>query len=92
MSDKKSPFAQLKPINPLDGREINPTAALDPYFVLECYGPKQLTTALHAQSAANLHEAAEFIDEQHPGTLPGKNAKKAQLTAYILEHVGSPQR
>lgn len=76
----------LKPINYVEGREINPAAPLDPYFLQHVYGDKQLRTALNLYPQNKLREGVEAVKEKHPGTRP-KGSSKAAMLDYIESHV-----
>jgi hypothetical protein len=82
----KAPAKPLTPIKRIVGFEIDPSAPLDPYFQLEIYGAEQLEAALRRHTKANLHEAAEIVQDRHPGTSPAGTSKDA-LLAYIIAHV-----
>lgn len=83
----KQATSRLVPIKQVDELEINPAAMLDPYLLLEVYGPAQFAEALREQSKANLQEAIALVQERHPGTSPKSMGSKAPLIAYIMEYV-----
>lgn len=81
------PFAtQLVPIKMVPGRDINPAAPLDPYFLLEVYGASQLETALNLFPVAKLKEGAAMVERHHPGTKPTNRGRKAALVEYIVRY------
>jgi len=75
----------LVPIRRIEGRDIDPAAPLDPYFLLDLYGPGQLERALGLFPVAKLKEASAKVERQHPGTKPTNRASKAALIIYIMD-------
>ncbi|HEY1388702.1 MAG TPA: hypothetical protein VGF38_09165 [Ktedonobacterales bacterium] len=82
--------AQLVPIKEVEGRPINPAAPLDPYYLLEVYGPSQLPTALGLFPLKKLQEGVELVQERYPNTRPAGKTKAAVI-GYIVEYVAPPQ-
>lgn len=77
----------LVPIRRIEGREIDPAAPLDPYFLLDLYGPAQLEKALGLFPLAKLKEASATVERRHPGTKPTNRGSKAALIAYIVDRL-----
>jgi hypothetical protein len=78
---------ELVPIKNIEGREINPAAPLDPYFLLDAYGPQQLEQALNLFPVAKLKEAAVMVESRNAGTKPKNRGMKAALISYIVEQL-----
>jgi hypothetical protein len=78
---------KLVPIKQVEGREINPAASLDPYFLNEVYGAAQLPTALSIFPVSKLKEGAEMVERRNPGTKPTSRAQRQALIDYIVKHV-----
>lgn len=78
---------KLVPIKQIDGREINPAAPLDPYFLYEVYGAEQLPTALSIFPVSKLKEGAAKVEQQNPGTKPSNRGQKQALIDYIVKYV-----
>ena len=82
--DAPSPFGLgLIPIKQIDGRWIDPSLPLDPYFLFEVYGPLQLTKALSIFPLYKLKEASAKVEERNPGTKPKHRGQKAAIINYI---------
>jgi len=80
---------KVVPIKKIEGREINPAAPLDPYFLLEAYGSAQLPVVLDRFSRQKLLEAVDIIAARTPGEKL-KNSSKAtreNVIQFILDHV-----
>jgi len=77
----------LTPIRHIEGREIDITKPIDPYFLFEVYGAAQLPKALGYQTLPNLREALEIVQERHPGTKPKGRLTKETAIAYIVAYV-----
>lgn len=83
-----TPGAVLVPLHAIDdGKEIDPYAPPDPYFLRDLYGDPQLRRALERYSLARLQEAATAIEQGHPGTKPRNRGRKAAIIDYIVAHV-----
>ncbi|HEX8995192.1 MAG TPA: hypothetical protein VF812_04115 [Ktedonobacterales bacterium] len=80
---KKAPEVELIPVKSMEGQFRDPSAPLDPYFLLELYGPKQLPLALDRYTATRLREGVKTVQARHPGTKPAGTAKQA-LIDYIV--------
>lgn len=86
----KEPKAQkpnLVPIKELPGFQLDATRRLDPWFILEYFGPEQLETALRMQTIGNLREAIALVEERFAGTAPKGKVTKEVAVSYILKHV-----
>lgn len=77
------PEIELKPVKSMEGRLYDPSAPIDPYFLLELYGPDQLALALSRYTAPRLREGVKAVQARHPGTRPGGTGKLA-LIDYIV--------
>jgi hypothetical protein len=77
----------LKPIRYVEGREFNLAAPLDPYFLLEIFGPRQLHEALDLYPLAKLKGGADIVIARHPGTKPTNRSSKEAVMAYIERYV-----
>lgn len=82
----------LKPIRHVESVEINLAAALDPYFLLEVYGPDQLREALDLFPLTRLKEGLPAVMERNPGTKPKNKSSKAAIVDYIVQHVTDAER
>lgn len=83
----KSAKTKLVPIKELPSFQLDATRRLDPWFIIEYFGPDQLETALRMQTIGNLREAIAVVEERSPGSAPkGKLTKDIAIT-YILQHV-----
>lgn len=82
-SKTQKPQKTLVPIKQLPTHEINVARALDPYFLLEYFGPDQLRDALEQQTAANLREAVAIVKERNPTTKLAGTSGKAMIE-YIV--------
>lgn len=82
----KAPKPKLAPIKELPGFQLDATRRLDPWFILEYYGEKQLETALRMQTIGNLREAITVVEERFPGTSPKGKVTKEVAIKYILEY------
>jgi hypothetical protein len=76
--------SDLVPIRRIEGRAFDPAAPLDPYFLLDLYGPHQLEKALNLFPTVKLKEASAKVEQQHLGTKPENRGSKAALVAYIV--------
>jgi hypothetical protein len=74
---------ELKPVKSMEGRFRDPSAPVDPYFLLELYGPDQLALALSRYTAPRLREGVKAVQARHPGTKPGGTGKQA-LIDYVV--------
>ncbi len=79
----KSTDVELKPVKSMEGRFRDPSAPVDPYFLLELYGPDQLKLALSRYTAPRLREGVKAVQARHPGTKP-EGAGKQALIDYIV--------
>jgi hypothetical protein len=79
--------ADLVPIKKIPGRAFDPSAPLDPYFLLDLYGQHQLSAALEREPLSRLKEAVAIVEQRYPGTRPKNKAQKASNINYILELV-----
>lgn len=82
---------KLVPIKHVQGRELNPAEPLDPYFLLEIYGPAQFPTALSIFPVAKLKEGAAIVERRHPGTKPTNRGQKQPLIEYMVQWVARTQ-
>ncbi|HEX2347982.1 MAG TPA: hypothetical protein VHI51_06040, partial [Ktedonobacterales bacterium] len=73
----------LKPIKSMEGRFRDPAAPVDPYFLLELYGPDQLALALSRYTAPRLREGVKAVQARHPGTKPAGTGKQPMID-YIV--------
>jgi hypothetical protein len=71
----------------MPGFQLDVTRRLDPWFILEYFGPEQLDTALRMQTIGNLREAIAVVEERYPGSMPKGKLTKEVALAYILRHV-----
>lgn len=81
------PEAELIPVKSMEGQPYDPSAPIDPYFLLELYGPGQLNLALSRYTAPRLREGVKAVQARHPGTKPGGTGKQAlidYITAILL--------
>lgn len=81
----------LQPIRHVEGREINPAAPLDPYFLLEVYGAHQLRQALELFPLSKLKEGVEAVIERNPGTKPTSKSSKVSVIDYIARYVAGSE-
>lgn len=77
---------KLVPIKELPGFQLDATRRLDPWFILEYFGPNQLETALRMQTIGNLREAVAVVEERYPGTAPKAKLTKEGAVSYILAY------
>lgn len=87
LKEPKVQKPKLVPIKELPGFQLDATRRLDPWFILEYYGPEQLETALRMQTIGNLREAVALVEERFAGTAPKGKVSKEVAISYILEHV-----
>ena len=66
----------LTPIKQMDGYAFNTAAPLDPYFLLEYFGPTQLPDALGLYPVFKLKEGADAVQARNPGTRPANRGQK----------------
>jgi hypothetical protein len=86
-ASSKTPKSKLVPIKELPSFKLDATRRLDPWFILEYFGPEQLDTALRMQTIGNLREAIAVVEERYPGSAPkGKLTKEVAIT-FILRQV-----
>ncbi|MGH2504176.1 MAG: hypothetical protein ACRDID_16840 [Ktedonobacterales bacterium] len=86
-ASSKASKPKLVPIKEMPGFQLDVTRRLDPWFILEYFGPEQLDTALRMQTIGNLREAIAVVEERYPGSTPrGKLTKEIAIT-FILQHV-----
>jgi hypothetical protein len=78
---------KLVPIKHIQGRELNPAAPLDPYFLFEVYGSAQFPTALSIFPVAKLKEGAAIVERRNPGTKPTNRGQKQPLIDYIVRYI-----
>ena len=74
---------QLVPVKSMEGRDFDPSAPVDPYLLLELYGPDQLGLALSRYTSPRLREGVKAVQARHPGTKPGGTGKQAMID-YIV--------
>lgn len=79
----KKPEVELIPVKSMEGQFRDPSAPLDPYFLLELYGPHQLALALERYTATRLREGVKTVQAHHQGTRPSGTGKQA-LIDYIV--------
>ncbi len=79
----KEPKVELVPVKSMEGRFYDPFAPLDPYFLLEFYGPSQLALALNEYKVPRLREGVKAVQARHPGTKPTGTGKQA-IIDYIV--------
>lgn len=79
--------SNLRPIRHVEHIEINLAAVLDPYFLLEVYGPGQLREALDLYPLTRLKEGLPAVMERHPGTKPTSKSSKAAVIDYLARYV-----
>jgi hypothetical protein len=88
---KVSDFLEpLVPIKRIPNYEITLAGPLDPYLLLEVFGPHQIERALGQRSPADVRKAVAILRERNPDTQPPPKATKAQLIAFIVEQVVGP--
>ena len=80
---KRADDIHLTPVKSMEGRPFDPSAPIDPYFLLELYGPEQLALALSRYTAPRLREGVKAVQARHPGTKP-EGAGKQALIDYIV--------
>lgn len=83
--------ADLGPVpTPLEGRTLStPYGHLDPYQLLESYGPGQLRAALVRAPQRLLREGVNIVQAREPATKP-IGRRNADLIDFIVEHVAGP--
>jgi len=79
----KAEDIHLVPVKPMEGREFDPSAPVDPYLLLELYGPEQLALALSRYTAPRLREGVKAVQARHPGTKPAGTGKQPMID-YIV--------
>lgn len=84
------PQQELVPLRRIETHEINIAAPLDPYFLLDLYGPRQLAAALSRYSKKKLLEGVQKVQSRHPDARPRPKSTNAQLVGFIVEHVVGP--
>jgi hypothetical protein len=77
----------LVPLSGTEGARFDPFAPLDPYALVNLYGPAQLQTALSGYSAATLRQAVALVRQKHPQTKPTDARKPESLIAYIVQQL-----
>lgn len=82
----KSEKVRLVPIKVLPNLDLDATRRVDPWFILEYFGPTQLEPALRMQTIGNLREAVSVVEERYPGTAPKGKLTKESAIMYILRH------
>ena len=83
----KTAKPKLIPIKELPGFQLDATRRVDPWFILEYFGAKQLEPALRMQTIGNLREAIAVVEERYPGTAPKGKLTKDSAVSYILQQV-----
>lgn len=86
-ASSKTSKPKLVPIKEMPGFQLDVTRRLDPWFILEYFGPRQLDTALRMQTLSNLREAIAVVEERYPGSAPKGKVTKETAVTYILRHV-----
>lgn len=81
-----APDVELVPIKSMEGRQFDPVAPPDPYFLFEFYGMSQLPLALQRYTVPRLQKAVKLVREHNPGTKP-KGTSRQALIDYIVEYV-----
>jgi hypothetical protein len=81
------PAVELVPLRRIEAHEINIAAPLNPYFLLELYGPNQLSAALNRYPKKKLLEGVEAVQKRHPNAKPRAKSTSAQLVEFIVQQV-----
>jgi hypothetical protein len=68
------------------GRVPDPFAPPDPKELMYVYGDDKLARALQDYTVDKLKQAADIVQQTHPGTRPASRAKKSALIDYIVEY------
>lgn len=77
----------LVPLRQYEGHRIDTSRPLDPYFILEAYGPEQLPIALELFSVERLKEGSAMVEKRNPGTKPSNRGHKSPLISYIVSRL-----
>jgi len=75
----------LVPVKRIPNYEVTIEGPLDPYVLLDVFGPHQLERALSQRSLADVRKAAAIVQGRQPGVQPEGRAGKAKLIAFIVE-------
>lgn len=81
-----APDVELVPIKSMEGRQFDPVAPPDPYFLYEFYGAAQLPLALERYTVPRLQKAVKLVKERNPRTKPNGTSRQAVID-YIVEYV-----
>lgn len=84
---QRKPPPVLVPIGRVEGTRIDVHASLDPYFLLQVYGPAQLRDALGEYTVESLKEGAAVVEKRFPGTKPKNRGQRKPLIDYIVGHL-----
>ncbi len=76
------------PIKDVGLHQIDITGVVDPFYLYEVFGAKQLPLALGEFSKEKLvDEVVPIVEKRHPGTKPNKSANKQAVIAFIVQRV-----
>lgn len=84
---RKPAKPKLVPIGHVDPALLGPDMPLNPYVLQQLYGYDQLRLALEGRALKALQQAADVVQQRHPGTAPAKRSQKASLIDYIVRCV-----
>jgi hypothetical protein len=84
---KNAPKSAPIPIAAVGIERLNPYGKLDPYVILDGYGPDQLRAVLERASAYRLREAIEVVQEHEPGLKAPAKGRKEVMVDYLVEVV-----
>ena len=84
---RKPAKPKLVPIGHVDPTLLGPDMPLNPYVLQQLYGNDQLRLALDGRALKALQQAADIVQQRHPGTAPVKRSQKASLIDYIVQYV-----
>ncbi len=87
-SKASKPKVTLVPINDVGPHMIDIAGVVDPFYLYEVFGAKQLPLALDNFSKGKLlDEVVPIVLKRHPGPLPAKSATKQSVIAFIVQRV-----
>jgi hypothetical protein len=84
---KPSILDHVKPINPTDGKKLNPYKPLNPYELYEIFGDKQFEAMLPEYGLLTLRNMVKIVFAQHPTSKKPNLNNRDDMIAYILEQV-----
>jgi hypothetical protein len=84
---RRADDVELVPIVNPETLKRDPFGPLDPYYLHQLYGGRQLRAALGRYPPVSLKEACALVEQRNPGTKPKNRGRIDDVIDYIVEYV-----